>query len=224
MRRPPRLIIFDLDGTLIDSLASVAGAMNRVLARRGLATFPTQRYLGWIGWGTRHLVVSALNAASGEQPQGIVEECLADMQREYAARPTEGTTIYAGIPELLAYLNRIGIVKALLTNKPHVMTELVVERLFGSNSFACVQGAVDHLPLKPDPAGLLEILRQLGLSAAESICIGDSDVDVELAAAAGTSFIGAGWGFQGRRRLLDSGARIVYDSAQQVIEHLEYKD
>lgn len=211
-------VLFDLDGTLVDSLGDLADSMNTVLARNGLPTHPTDAYRYFVGEGIEVLVQRALPGGLRGEP--ALPKFVGEMQAEYEARWADSTRPYPGIPELLGALAGNGIPIAVLSNKPHEATCQVVSRLLGSWSFSAVLGAGPGLPKKPDPSGALRIARDLGIAPASWLYLGDTAIDMATANAAGMFAVGALWGFRDRRELLESGAKILARHPLDVLTHL----
>lgn len=208
-------IIFDLDGTLLNTLGDIAGACNAALATAGLEPRPVGAYAFWVGRGLASAVQSALEAAGA--PASLAPR-LTPVAREYYARHLHGHTLaYPGMNEALAALAGAGISLGVLSNKPHELTVALVRHFFPEIPFAAVMGASPELPLKPDPAGAMRLLARLGLPAAACLYVGDSEVDMALARAAGMAPIGVAWGFRGPGEL--AGALKILQSPQE-LRHL----
>ena len=200
-------LIFDLDGTLVESLPGIAASLNRALALHGLPGHGDAEVRGFIGDGARMLVTRAM--APGEAALHL-ESVLRRFAEDYAVSWPHGTSPYPGIAELLADLRRQGIPLAVLSNKPHVFTTEIVGKLFPKDTFAAVLGNREGLPHKPDPAGALEIAASLGVSPENCVLIGDSTMDLDTARNAGMASIAVTWGYQNREHLLGAD-RIAED-------------
>lgn len=198
-------VVFDLDGTLADTLSDIAAAMNHALARNGLPERDPDEYRSLVGEGVVRLVERAVPA---DRPD-LVERVLADLRVYYREHMLDRTRAYPGIPELLDGLGDRGLSMAVLSNKPQEATRWMVERMFGENRFAAVQGGRDDVPLKPDPSALLAIVRELGVEPERSAYVGDTRTDMETAVAAGVLPVGVAWGFRDRRELIEHGARTI---------------
>jgi len=196
-------LIFDLDGTLVDSLPGIAASLNRALVGTGIGTHTQQAVRGFIGNGSRVL----MQRAAGEGAAGIlVDELERRFKADYDLTWPDGTCAYPGIHDLLTELQRRGFPLAVLSNKPHPFTVEIVERIFPGLEFAAVLGQRPGIPLKPDPTGAVEILKLLGANAADSMLIGDSTMDLETARRAGMRAIACGWGYHDAGRLMAAGA------------------
>lgn len=202
LRRAPRVgaVIFDLDGTLVDSRPDIAAAVNRTRADLGLAPLSLEAVGAMMGEGSRNLVRRALAvplqrpAPAPEVDEVLFEGAHARFLVHYAAVCTAETRAYAGIDEVLADTGRRWPL-ALLTNKPIAMTRALVAALGWEGHFRAVVGG-DSLPhRKPDPRGLLEVAAGLGVAPQAVVLVGDSRIDAETAAAAGTTFLWVEWGY-----------------------------
>jgi len=211
-------IIFDLDGTLLNTLDDIGHAMNCVLMKRGYPTHALDMYRFFIGDGLEKLIERTL-------PEHVVtrQEVLAaldDFRFEYAKNCDQTTRPYPGISELLHYLTANGVQLAVLSNKAQVFTERLVDNLLASWDFYPVLGSNDRFPKKPDPSAALYILKEQGLDAGECLFMGDSGVDMKTAAAAGIFSVGAGWGFRPMDELLNSGCRFLAEHPMDVLSLL----
>ncbi len=208
-------VMFDLDGTLLDTIKDIADSMNAVLERRGLPGHPAERYKSFVGDGVETLVRRALPA--DRRHHRVLAECVEEVVREYAARWDRKTRPYPGVPEMLDALEARGFKLAVLSNKPEEATRLCVERFFGGNRFQAVRGARPGLPRKPDPAGALEIAADLDVEPARWLYLGDTDTDMLTARRAGMVPVGAAWGFRGERELAESGARWIVSHPRELL-------
>jgi phosphoglycolate phosphatase len=204
-----RAVIFDLDGTLLNTLEDIADSANRVLAARGLPTHPVDDYRFFVGDGVEKLVERIL--PPDKRDRGTVGRCLAEMREEYGRNWNVKTRPYEGIPETLASLDRRGVKRAVLSNKPEELTRACVRELLSSWTFTAVAGHTDRVPRKPHPAGALDLARRLGVSPEEVVLVGDSNVDMQTAVNAGMYPAGATWGYRPRKELLAAGARSLLD-------------
>ncbi len=213
-----RAVIFDLDGTLLDTLGDIADSMNSVLARDGLPVHSREMYLSFIGEGMDVMVRRAL-------PEGIrdderVSRFILSMREEYGRRWAETSKPYPGIPELLDLLAEKGIPFAVLSNKLDSFTKVMVERLLGAWRFFQVRGLVFGMPRKPDPALALEIASDMDIEPARITFVGDSNIDVGTALNAGMIPVGVSWGYQSVDRLTASGAKAVLERPRDLLEYL----
>ncbi len=220
-------VIFDLDGTLADTTADIASAMNRALALNRLSVLPETAYPPLVGWGMRRLALNALNAlnvaAAPDSPETakIVEKLTLDAIHFYAKEPLVKTKPYPGIPELLSALSQKKITMAILTNKPDPIAQIVVNGLFPGHPFALVQGEITGIPRKPDPAAVWDILAELDKTPGETLFAGDSEIDMQTARASGCFPLAVSWGFRPRHDLEKSSAAKIIDAPADLLALLE---
>lgn len=200
---PLKTIIFDLDGTLVESLPGIAASLNRALTMHGLPQHSHAAVRTFIGDGAKMLVQRATPKASLKETRSSILKFFAE---DYAVSWPSGTTVYPGIHKLLADLYAKNIPLAVLSNKPHPFTVEIVEKLFPENTFAAVLGNREDLPHKPDPTGALEIAATLGIPTEHCTLIGDSTMDLETARNAGMQSIAVTWGYHDRKRLAPAAA------------------
>ncbi len=211
-------IIFDLDGTLIDSLSGIAGAMNLALAAQGLPIHPPDAYRFMVGDGVSHLVERAL-PESERVPERIREFTTAYRNAYEEVWP--GLTLpFPGIRELLDRLIGRKVPFSVLSNKTHEVTCRMTRALFPDYPFAEVLGQKDGVPIKPDPQSALNLSRLMGCEPGATFFVGDSAVDMRTAANAGMIPVGVGWGMRPRHELIDNGARAVIDEARELLNYL----
>jgi phosphoglycolate phosphatase len=208
-------VIFDLDGTLVDTLEDIADAMNRVLSAREFAVHSYAAYKGMIGHGIRRLVADAL--PPDHRDETTVRACHESMMGDYAQHCLVKTRPYDGVAELLAELRAAGVPLAVLSNKADELTRKIAAALLGAATFAVVMGARADVPTKPDPAGALLVSRQLGVPPERLTFVGDSGVDMLTAVRAGMTPVGVAWGFRDREELVLSGAGVVLDHPLELL-------
>ena len=210
-----RLLVLDLDGTLVDSSRDIAASVNATLQRLrpGTAAIPLERVLGFVGEGARLLIERSLAHAGLALP---VDEVLAVYLDCYRERLLDTTRLYPGIAEALAALGPDGPALAVLTNKPGDMSRTILEGLGVAARFARILGAGDVPARKPDPAGLVALLAELGIAAADAWMVGDSATDVETGRAARVRVAGVTWGFH-PAALLAAGPDRVLDHPEGLV-------
>ena len=206
-------VVFDLDGTLADTLGDIASAMNYALARQGLPERSPDEYRLLVGEGVTRLVERALP----EDRADLIEPVLADLGAHYTDHMLDRTRPYPGIPKMLERLHARGIPMAVLSNKPQAATSWMVEQLFGKHRFQTVLGGSDDMPLKPDPFALLAIVHRLRVEPERTAYVGDTRTDMETAVAAGVLPVGVAWGFRKRRELEEHGARVVVNRPRELV-------
>jgi len=210
-----KAFIFDLDGTLLNTLADIGDAVNQVLLKRGYPTHSMDRYRMFVGDGLELLIKRAL--PKRESSPDNVLACLGEFKTAYEKTWDATTTPYDGIPELLNYLTQEGIRLAVLSNKPHVFTRQCVDKQLASWTFEKVMGFSSRFPKKPDPAGALSIMSDLNIDKKNCLYMGDSGVDMQTAAGAGIFSIGAAWGFRSETELMEHGCRFLAKHPMDVI-------
>jgi phosphoglycolate phosphatase len=200
-----KAVLFDLDGTLLDTLEDIARSMNAVLINARFPEHPVEAYRGFIGEGIANLVRHALPERGVDER--TVQQHVSAMIEEYGRRWAEHTRPYPEIPELLHALTVRKFKMAVLSNKMDSFTRDMVKTLLADWQFEEVLGAQPSIPRKPDPAGALLISRQCGVRPEEFLYLGDSNTDMQTAVNAGMYPVGALWGFQSADQLLAAGAQ-----------------
>jgi phosphoglycolate phosphatase len=201
------LVVFDLDGTLIDSLADLTAAVNHVLRGSALPELPPEVVASYVGEGARLLVQRALGAAHRDR----LDEGLQQFMAYYAAHLLDRTRPYRGVPEMLAALATSGVTLAVLSNKPESMSRAILDGVGLSSRFVAVLGG-DSLPArKPDPAGVKHLCALTGMDPARVLVVGDSPVDLRTAQAAGVAFCGVAWGFAADALRAAAPGRLIED-------------
>lgn len=216
-----KLVIFDLDGTLLNSIDDLAVATNYALSKFGHPVHDVAAYRYFVGNGITKLVERAL-------PENVrTEEHIAAVRAEfvayYSAHKTNLTRPYDGICELLDALKQRGFILAVASNKFDDATKLLVSHYFGAEMFDVVLGQREGIPVKPDPAIVRDILLCTGVSPDAVLYIGDSGVDMQTARNAGVCGVGVTWGFRSRQELEENGARFIIDRPQQISELINKK-
>jgi len=201
-------VMFDLDGTLLDSIEDIGNSMNSVLQRFGLKGHDTETYKYFIGDGIETLVLRSIPEERRDD-SSFFSKCLSSMRAEYGRRWKEKTHPYDGIPELLDILKLLKVKMTILSNKPDDTTQIAVAELLPNWTFDAVLGARPLTPKKPDPTGALEIAERLHVSPAEFLYLGDTGIDMKTANAAGMYAVGALWGFRKADELLAAGAKVL---------------
>ena len=200
--------MFDLDGTLIDSLGDLADSMNLALESFGFATHPETAYRTFVGDGVHNLVKRAL-PQDREHSADFVDEVANKMREIYASRWVHRTCPYDGVPELLTALNQKKIPLAILSNKPDGPTKEIAQLLLSDWTFDFIQGALPDVPIKPDPTSAIELAAKLGFPPGEIHYVGDTDTDMKTATGAGMIPVGVSWGFRDQSELVHYGAQII---------------
>ena len=209
-------VIFDLDGTLVDTLEDIAASMNKALKHRGFPELTAGEYREKVGWGIERLAFLSL-------PEEIRNnEIAAQVAREaaafYAETPLNYSKPYPGILELISALKSKKVKTAVLTNKPDAAAQKVIAGLFPPEYFNYVKGEIFGDPRKPDPACVWELLMELELTPANIIFVGDSEIDMEIAIASGCFPMGVCWGYRSREIIVKAGARRIMETPEELLD------
>ena len=215
-----KAVIFDLDGTLLDTLEDIGDAVNRVLIERDFPAHTRDAYRYFVGDGSAMLVRRALPERA--RVEETIIECFEAFLEEYGKNWNEKTRPYDGIPELLDALTEKGLKLAVLSNKPHEFTKQCVSELLANWRFDAVLGQRDQIPKKPDPAGAMEVAERLHIPPEEFLFIGDSAVDIKTAIAAAMFPVGVLWGFR-PEELKESGAQALINRPLEVMNLLGFQ-
>ncbi|NJN93606.1 MAG: HAD family hydrolase [Anaerolineales bacterium] len=215
---PYQAVLFDLDGTLLDTLADLGNAMNRVLAARSLPVHPLEAYRYFVGEGARLLVTRTL--PENRRDEATIEACLAEFRADYDQNWQIETKPYPGVADMLDALTARGLKLAVLSNKPHDFSQRCVRDLLPRWSFNPVLGLRETVPRKPDPAGAFEIAACLNIPPANFLYLGDTATDMQTARAAGMFPVGALWGFRSAEELTENGAEVLIESPLDLLKLL----
>ena len=214
-----RAVIFDLDGTLSDSIASIKYSCDMALAPFGYGPYTVDQYKYFVGDGAANLVKRAL-AAGGDEKLAHFEEAYALYRGIFQENCMYQVKPYEGIRELLACLKEKGVSIAVLSNKPHAETVHVIETLFGEGYFDVIQGQQEGLAIKPSPEGVFRILDRLGLTAGEVLYLGDTATDMSTGKGAGAFTVGALWGFRNQEELEEAHADAIIGTPMELVQFL----
>lgn len=215
---PYRAVLFDMDGTLLNTLTDIAKSTNRVLAERDYPQHPEADYKYFVGEGARKLITDVLpNNALTDQN---INECLQAFEADYSVNWKTNTRPYNGIETLLNELTTAGMKMTILSNKPHHITMECVTEMLAQWKFEVVFGQRDHISPKPDPTAALEIADILDIPPSEFLYLGDTKIDMATANSAGMYAVGAVWGFRPRQELIDSGAKTIIDKPEELLDLL----
>ncbi len=212
-----KTVIFDLDGTLLDTLADLAYAGNAVLAEYGFPEHPVDKYKYFVGDGMRVLIERIVPSTCTLEE---INTCCAAFNRIYGECWDRSTTLYSGVQDMLKRLTNEGVRLAILSNKPHQFTTACVKRFFPQQRFDLVFGQRDDVKKKPDPAGALEIAEKLGVQPSECVYVGDTAVDMQTGKSAGMFTVGVLWGFRTLRELQENKADLIVHHPMEIVDHV----
>ena len=212
------LVIFDLDGTLLNTIGDLAASCDVVLAKHGLPQHTYEEYCHFVGNGILRLVERAIPLE--KRTKELVEQVRRDFVAYYTEHIDIHTRPYEGIVALLEELQRRGVKLAVASNKFQAGTEKLVQRYFPEIHFDAVYGQRPDVALKPDPQIVYDILNQVPTEREKVLYVGDSGVDIETAQAAGLRNVGCSWGFRQRAELIGKGADHVVDHAAEILEYI----
>ena len=213
-------IVFDLDGTLVDSIPGISEGLNLALSSLNYPTHSEESIRKMVGQGARELCRAALSIPKGEELQkSQIDALLGAFMKEYPQVWLEGTNIFEGVLDGLSRLKEKGLKLAVLSNKPHEVTAPMVKTLFPQCDFEPIMGYSTQFPRKPDPAALLHIIDMWGFSLDEVCLVGDSIHDGETATNASVDFVPVGWGYCNREELQNYGA--IHDDVASLFRHLQ---
>lgn len=213
-----RAAIFDLDGTLLNTLADLADSGNELLASYGMPPHPTDAYRYFVGNGSRKLMERILPSFS----PGQIDEALARYKTIYERRLTEKSIPYDGILEMLAELKTRGVRLAVCTNKHISAAEILLRKYFPNGTFDAFDGDRPGMPRKPDPAHVLFLLGKLDIPPEETAYFGDSGVDMQTAKSAGVLPVGVLWGFREKDELVENGAEILLSHPSELLKTVDF--
>ena len=211
-----RAVLFDLDGTLLDTLDDLADSMNASLRRFGFPAHPVDTYRILVGDGLLNLVSRAL--PEGHRDDTTADNVASAQWEEYAKKWANKTHPYEGVPELLDTLQERGIAICVLSNKPDDFTRIIVQKFLSKWRFAVVRGQSEDTPIKPDPTAANQIALKLGLRNSEFLYVGDSNTDMKTASAAGMFGVGVLWGFRPKDELIAAGAKALIERPSDLLQ------
>jgi len=209
-------VLFDLDGTLLDTVDDIGDAANRVLSNRGFPIHPISTYYQFIGEGVKVLFTRAL--PKEERSEDLINTCLKEFVEDYRRNYDVKSKPYDGIPEMLNALSERNLKLAILSNKPDPLTKDCATSLLSNWDFGVVFGQRDSVPRKPNPQAALEIAEKLTISPSNFIYLGDTAIDMKTAVSAGMFPVGVAWGFRPVKELKENGARVIIDKPIQLLD------
>lgn len=211
-----KAVIFDLDGTLLDTLADLANSANRVLAGHGYPTHPIADYKRFIGDGSRMLITRAL-PEERRLPE-IIDASLEAFVADYGQHWDSVTQPYDGIIDLIGSFKESAMPMGVVTNKPHRFTAVMTAYFFEGCPFYPILGQQDHIPKKPNPHQALVAAEKMGVAPSSCVFLGDSAVDMETAKSAGMHPVGAAWGFRSKKELAAAGAAHILNHPLELLQ------
>ncbi len=209
-----KAVIFDLDGTLANTLLDLSESANRALVKYGFKPHPADAYKLFVGNGIKKMLERASGCKADEETFSAVEKTFFE---HYNVHYCDKTAVYDGVPELIAEIKKMGLKMAVVTNKEDSVAKEVVLKLYG-DIFDVVCGNREGLPAKPDPTATLLVMKQLGVSPEECIFLGDSGVDVQTGVRSGAVAVGETWGFRDEKELRENGARYIINKPSELVD------
>ncbi len=211
-----KLVILDLDGTLLNTIGDLAHCCNHMLSLRGLDPHSYDEYCTFVGNGVTRLVERAL--PEHLRTAEYVASARKDFVEYYYNNIDSHTVVYKGVAEMIKALAEAGVTLAVASNKFHDGTVRLIERFFGQYEWSAIYGNREDFPLKPDPAIVDLIVEQCGATKEKTFMIGDSGVDIKTAKDAGVHSIGVTWGFRDREELTENGAEYIVDTPEDILK------
>jgi phosphoglycolate phosphatase len=211
-------VIFDLDGTLINTLDDLTNSLNVVLKMNGLPEVSIDECRRDVGWGLKYLIQHSINGHDNDEE--LVDKCVIQMKSEYKNNLLVKTRPYQGIPEMLSTIAEGNIPISVLSNKDEDLTVRICAELFSKGLFATVKGGRNDIPRKPDPTRALEIAEIMKSEPADVLYVGDSGVDMNTACNAGMFAAGVLWGYRDAEVLKNAGAKILINKPEEIIRLL----
>ena len=211
-----KIIVFDLDGTLLNSLEDLADSANHVLEQHGFPTHPVDAYRYFVGDGVRKLIERIL--PQEERTDARIEQCRQEFVTYYKVHMEDKTSVYEGITDLLTELKKRGLKIAVATNKVHIAVKPLMEKYFPEIRFDSMIGQREGVPVKPAPQIMYDILKETGCKPSETLHIGDTATDMQLAHNAGITPVGVLWGYRPLEELQEAGARYIIEHPLELLE------
>ena len=214
-----KLIVFDLDGTLLNSLEDLADSANNVLEQHGFPTHPVDAYRYFVGDGVRKLIERIL--PQEERTDARIEQCRQEFVAYYKVHMEDKTSVYKGITELLTELKKRRLKVAVATNKVHIAVKPLMEKYFPGIQFDSMIGQREGVPVKPAPQIMYDILKETGCEPSETLHVGDTATDMQLAHNAGITPVGVLWGYRPLEELQEAGARYIIEHPLELLKFVD---
>ena len=215
-----KLCVFDLDGTVLDTVESIAYYGNFALEKHGIVPIPVEQYKYLAGNGAVNLIKNMLKFRGCLSDENF-EKVFRDYNTAYNANTSYKAKMFDGMQETLDGIKALGVKISIVSNKPHFATCGVVSSLFGEGYFDCVYGQREGIPIKPDPTAVLQILSDLGVRPEECLYIGDTGTDMQTGKNAQLYTIGVLWGFRGLEELVNNGADMTIEKPTALLEFIQ---
>lgn len=212
-----KAVVFDLDGTLLNSLDDIADCANKTIGKYGITPYSNDDYRHFVGDGLKMLMKRIMPIASDER---LIAESMEEFESIYRHGWNNKTRPYPGVLDMLNKLQNYGIKLVVLSNKPDLFTQRCVEFFFQEYRFESVWGKRREYPPKPDPASTFKILDSIDLTPQQSLFVGDSSVDIKTGVAAGMTTLGVSWGFREKSELENAGADLVVNAPEEIIRYV----
>ncbi len=213
-----KFVVFDLDGTLVNSIYDLADCVDYALAKHSLPQNSLEEYYSFVGHGMENLVRTSMKSQGGNDE--LYKKVRKDFDERYALHSSDKTVAYEGLEEILAKLTAQGIKTAVLTNKADVFVDAILKKCFPHHSFLLAWGQKEGMKRKPDPESLFKLIEQAGYALEDCVYVGDSEVDVQTAINAGMDLVAVNWGFRSESVLVESGAGIIAGNAQELFDKI----
>jgi phosphoglycolate phosphatase len=217
-----KAVLFDLDGTLIDSIEDLMDSMNDVLEKYNYPLHSVEDYKYFVGNGIEQLIIRALPQNVSDNDEFVLK-IVKEYRDEYNKKWHDKSKPYEGIPELLSILEKLGLSMVVFSNKADYFTQKIIKHFFPDNNFKIILGARENFPNKPDPAGALEISRSLNIPPDSFLYLGDTNTDMQTANAAGMFPVGVLWGFRKKDELIENGAKELISHPLELLEIINRK-
>ncbi|MDY6294199.1 MAG: HAD family hydrolase [Bacteroidales bacterium] len=215
-----KLVIFDLDGTLLNTIKDLGAAANYALDRNGFHTHSTASYPFFVGNGVRRLIERVLPEDARKKP-AVVDTLLKDFKQYYNEHNIDLTKPYDGIDEVLRQLQEQGLQLAVASNKYQQATDRIISHFFPHINWVAVVGQNEDVPVKPDPSIVFMILAQARIAKQDTLFVGDSGIDMETARRACVDSVGVTWGFRPVKELVEYNANVIVNRPQDIIDIVE---
>ncbi len=212
-----KLCIFDLDGTVLDTLPTIAYYANEALKKNGIAPIETEEYKFLAGRGIANLICSMLHFRNSYS-EALYEKVFHDYDTAYNADVSYKSRLFDGLKDTLDLIKTLGVRMAIVSNKPDFAAKTVVRHLYGDGYFDFVTGQIQGGALKPDPSVVISVMEKFGVSREECSYIGDTSTDMQTGKNAGIYTVGVLWGFRGREELLENGADLLVDRPHELYD------